>query len=142
MPVTTSLVLATPAAAPEVARRHVLDKLSVETDPSDVHADMSAEAGGFVVVDARSREAYGQGHVPGALSLPHGEIEAQSVAGLSRDDVVVVYCWGPHCNGAARAAVKLAALGYRVKEMIGGIDGWRREGLPVSAGDSSEPAAR
>lgn len=140
MAIATSLVLATPAAAPEVARRHFVDKLGVETDPSDVHADRAAGVGGFVVVDARSREAYRQGHVPGAVSLPHREIDARSAAALPRDDVVVVYCWGPHCNGAARAGAKLAALGYRVKEMIGGIDGWRREGLPVSIGDQREAA--
>ena len=45
-----------------------------------------------------------------------------------------MYCWGPHCNGAARGGLRLAELGYRVKEMIGGIDGWRREGLPVEGG--------
>jgi rhodanese-related sulfurtransferase len=131
----TSAVLGTPAAPPDVAARHFRDKLSLETDPSDVHADMVAGHGGFVVVDTRTRVAYREGHVPGAISLPHQEIDAANVEGISRSDVVVVYCWGPHCNGAAQGAARLAELGYRVKEMIGGIDGWRREGLPVAASD-------
>src|SRR5207245_11627846 len=44
---------------------------------------------------------------------------------------VVVYCWGPACNAATKAAVRLAALGFRVKEMIGGIEYWDREGYGV-----------
>jgi rhodanese-related sulfurtransferase len=43
----------------------------------------------------------------------------------------VVYCAGPHCNGAARAAVRLAALGRPVKLMAGGITGWLDEGFPL-----------
>ena len=39
----------------------------------------------------------------------------------------VVYCAGPHCNGANKGAVRLARLGRPVKEMIGGIVGWRSE---------------
>jgi rhodanese-related sulfurtransferase len=135
MATATSRVLGVEAAAPEVAAGHFLSRLSLETDPADVHADMAAGREGFVLVDARSREAYRERHVPGAVSLPQREIDAGTVAALSHDDVVVVYCWGPHCNGAARGAAKLAALGFRVKEMIGGIDGWRREGLPVATGD-------
>ena len=44
---------------------------------------------------------------------------------------VVTYCWGPGCNGAHRAALKFARLGYPVKEMIGGFEYWAREGLPI-----------
>jgi len=133
MAVQTSLVLDTPAASPDTALRHFGARLALETDPSDVYADMAAGVPGFAVVDVRSRADFRAAHVPGALSLPHREISAAALEslGLSAEDVVVVYCWGPHCNGAVRGAVRLAALGYRVKEMIGGIDGWRRDGLPV-----------
>ena len=43
----------------------------------------------------------------------------------------VVYCWGPGCNGATRAALAFARLGYHVKEMLGGYEYWVREGFPV-----------
>jgi rhodanese-related sulfurtransferase len=43
----------------------------------------------------------------------------------------VVYCAGPHCNGATKAAVRLARLGRPVKEMIGGITGWQDEGFDL-----------
>lgn len=126
-----SRVLGVEAAVPEAAALHFGDRLALETDPSDVHADMAAGVAGFVVVDVRSRDAYAEAHLPGAISLPHAEIGDGVESVVPRDRVAVVYCWGPHCNGAARGALRLARLGYRVKEMIGGIDGWRREGLPV-----------
>jgi hypothetical protein len=42
---------------------------------------------------------------------------------------VVTYCWGPGCNGATRAALEFARLGYPVREMIGGFEYWVREGF-------------
>lgn len=124
-------VLEYPAAAPEEARRHFLARLSVETDPSDVHADLQRGAAGFVLVDARSPVAYAARHLPGALSLPHRTISAQTTAHLRKEDVVVLYCWSPACNAATKGAAKLAALGFRVKEMLGGLEYWVREGYPT-----------
>lgn len=43
----------------------------------------------------------------------------------------IVYCNGPHCNGADKAALKLARLGRPVKKMIGGIEGWKDEGFDL-----------
>jgi rhodanese-related sulfurtransferase len=128
-----SFVLETAAADPQAAQRHFAAKLSVETDPADVHADLERGAPGFRLLDVRSAEHYAQCHIVGAESMPARGINAESVraAGLSTDDVLVVYCWGPGCNGATKAALRLSALGFRVKEMIGGIEYWRREGHPV-----------
>ena len=126
-----SFVLEHPAADPAAANRHFLSKLAVETDPYDVHMDLQRNSPGIVVVDARGAEAYEECHLPGALSLPHRTISADTTAHLEKDRVVVVYCWGPGCNAAAKAAAKLSALGFRVKEMIGGIEYWRKEGHPV-----------
>ncbi|MEP6731287.1 MAG: rhodanese-like domain-containing protein [bacterium] len=129
--VTHSFVLEHPAADPATAQRHFAAKLAVETDPSDVHTDLERAHPGIVVFDVRSKEQYAECHVPGALSLPHRTITAESTAALSRDVVVVVYCWGPACNAACKAAMRFGALGFRVKEMIGGIEYWRREGFSV-----------
>lgn len=116
---------------------HFATKLGVETDPSDVHADMAAGESDFVVVDARDESAFVRAHVPGAIHLPHGAIDKETATHFLPDGkAVVVYCWGPHCNGADKAAVQLAALGYPVKVMIGGIDGWRREELPIEGADA------
>jgi rhodanese-related sulfurtransferase len=127
-----SFVLETPPAAPADAHRHFAAKLTVETDPWDVNADLQRGGGRFVVVDARSAEAYAECHVPGAVSLPHRAITAESAAAALPGSLpVVVYCWGPACNAAAKAAVRLAALGYAVKEMVGGLEYWRHEGHAV-----------
>ena len=135
-----SFVLEHPAAEPDVAERHFLSKLAVETDPADVHEDLRRGHGGIVVVDTRSPQAFALCHVPGAINLPTRTISPETTTSLPRDRVIVTYCWGPGCNGSTKAAARLAALGFRVKEMIGGIGYWRKEGLPVE-GTSPDDAA-
>jgi rhodanese-related sulfurtransferase len=81
----------------------------------------------FVLVDVRGPKLYARGHVPGAVNIPHREMTAERMAQFPQDTAFVVYCAGPHCNGANKAAIRLARLGYRVKEMIGGITGWGDE---------------
>ncbi len=125
-----SFILETPAATVDVAQRHFEAKLAVETDPSDVHTDLTRHKTGFVVADARSPSAYADRRVPGAISLPARGIDEKAVQDL-RSKVVVVYCWAASCNAAAKAAVRLSALGIQVKEMIGGLEAWVREGYPV-----------
>ncbi|MEU5859856.1 MULTISPECIES: rhodanese-like domain-containing protein [unclassified Nonomuraea] len=126
-----SAVTSTPAAPNAAALAHFAARLSFETDVSDVAADLAAGAPGVVVVDSRSRESWDQGHVQGAVHLPTAEI-ATGAAGLIPAGVTVVtYCWGPGCNGATRAALEFARLGYAVKEMLGGFEYWAREGFPV-----------
>ncbi len=50
------------------------------------------------------------------------------------DTLFVTYCAGPHCNGAARGALRLARLGRPVKIMAGGVTGWIDEGFPLEEG--------
>ena len=130
-----SSVAETPTAPPGVARAHFAGRLAVETDPADVHADLSKGVDAFVVVDVRSPEAYAACHVPGALNLPVRQIRAETLDALPEGRLAVVYCWGPGCNGATKAAARLSALGVPVKEMIGGIEYWRREGYAVEGSD-------
>ena len=125
-----SLVLETPAARPEDAARHFLAKLSVETDVSDVMLDRQRGQNGFVLVDARGSQVFEECHIPGALNLPYRRINEnmEELTQLSKEKLIVVYCWGPACNAATKAAARLSALGFSVKEMLGGIEYWRREG--------------
>ncbi|WP_054681028.1 rhodanese-like domain-containing protein [Microbacterium sp. No. 7] len=118
---------------------HFSAKLEHETDPSDVAA---ARAAGerFTLVDVRSAAAFAQGHLPGALHIPHAEIPERAVAEVPAELPVVVYCWGPGCNGSTRGALEFARLGYRVKEMIGGYEYWVREGLRTVTPDGSTRA--
>ena len=122
-----------PAANAE-ALRHFSARLAFETDVSDVAADLAAEASAMLVVDTRSLESWNQGHIPGAIHLPRAQIAQQAAELIDRDKTVVVYCWGPGCNGAQKAAVEFARLGYTVKEMLGGFEYWAREGWAVETG--------
>jgi rhodanese-related sulfurtransferase len=131
-PVTHSFVLEHPAAEPDVAARHFRARLAVETDPSDVHADLERGVRRIFVVDARSPQHYAECHIPDAVNLPHRTITAESTAQLPPDVCLVVYCWGPGCNAATKGAARLSALGFQVKEMIGGLEYWRREGYQVT----------
>jgi rhodanese-related sulfurtransferase len=115
---------------PEIALAHFAGRLAVETDVADVAAALAAGDRDFVIVDARSRESYDAGHLPGALHLPHAAITPEAVEALP-EGLVVAYCWGPSCNGAAKAARRLAELGRPVKEMLGGFEYWRRDRHPV-----------
>lgn len=86
------------------------------------------------VIDARSPEAFARGHIPGALNLPHRAMSAATTAGLDRTALVVTYCDGIGCNASTQGALKMAELGFRVKELIGGLDWWSRDGHPVEGG--------
>jgi rhodanese-related sulfurtransferase len=119
------------STTPADAAAHFARRLAVGTDVSDVHAALESGHPGFVLLDSRSAESWAQGHVPGAVHLPGREVAARAAAELDPAVPVVTYCWGPGCNGATRAALALAGLGFRVREMIGGFEYWAREGLPV-----------
>jgi rhodanese-related sulfurtransferase len=106
-------------------------RLSFQTDVSDVHAALAGGEPGFILVDSRSRAAWDQGHIPGAVHLPTAEIAARAGELLDPAVPVVTYCWGPGCNGATRAALAFAVAGYPVREMIGGVEYWVREGFPL-----------
>jgi len=128
----TSLVREVPAAPSDIALEHFSRRLSFETDCSDVHASQQAGSVDFVLVDVRGPLAYERGHVPGAINLPTRTLTTQALAAYPKATLFVVYCAGPHCNGANKAAVRLATLGYPVKEMIGGIMGWLDEGFRLT----------
>lgn len=128
---TASPVTAIPAAAPSVALEHFQNLLAFEADCWDVHAALAGGHPDFVLLDVRSPESYAAGHVSGAVNLPHARIVDRNLEAFPADALFVVYCNGPHCNGADRAAVRLAGLGRRVKKMIGGIEGWKDEGFSL-----------
>ena len=130
--IATNEVTAVPAAPPDDAFEHFSGLLGYETDCWDVHASPIGE--GFVVLDVRSPELFEQGHVPGAVNLPHRRIVERNLSPFPEGVLFVVYCAGPHCNGADKAAMRLAALGRPVKKMIGGIEGWKDEGFELATG--------
>lgn len=124
-------VIAVPAAPSPQAEAHFAASFTFETDCWDMHEALSDREPGFVLLDVRSPEMFAKGHVPGAISLPHGKIIGSRMAAWPADTLFVTYCAGPHCNGAARGALRLARLGRPVKIMAGGVTGWLDEGFEL-----------
>jgi rhodanese-related sulfurtransferase len=109
---------------------HYRRKLEFEIDSWDLK--VAREAGEpITVIDARARQAFAREHIPGAISLPHPEMTLETTAAIPRNTVVVTYCDGIGCNASTKGALKMAELGFRTKELIGGLDWWKRDGHPT-----------
>lgn len=128
----SSAVTRVPPAPSDAARAHFAAEFTFETDCWDVHDALTTEPD-FVLLDVRSPTLFARGHVPGAINLPHGKIIASKMAAWPIE-IFVTYCAGPHCNGAARGALRLAELGRPVKIMAGGVTGWLDEGFKLVTG--------
>jgi rhodanese-related sulfurtransferase len=142
-PMETSMPSSVAEIAPAdsaAALAHFESAFRFETDCWDVHDAMSNGRQDFVLVDVRSHDLYATGHVPGAVSIPHRKLIEGTLSRYPRDTIFVVYCAGPHCNGAHRGAVRLARLGRPVKLMIGGMTGWLDEGFRTESGPVSSAA--
>lgn len=126
-----SIVTEVPAASAEAALAHFEAWLQFETDCWDVHSVLGTPQQDFVLLDVRGTESYQRGHLPGAIDLAHRKIIGSKLAEYPADTLFVTYCAGPHCNGAARAAIRLVKLGRSVKIMPGGITGWLDEGFEL-----------
>ncbi|NTE85733.1 rhodanese-like domain-containing protein [Agrobacterium rubi] len=126
-----------PAAPSQVVIDHVSQRLSLETDCADVCASMKKGEQDFVLLHVvGSAETFARKHIPGAIHLRHADMTEARMAQWPDDTLFVVYCAGPHCNGADQAALKLARLGRPVKIMIGGITGWEDEGFAFASEQS------
>ena len=132
LPAETLDVIGIPAAEPSEALAYFERLLSFETDCWDVYTALATSNPGFVLLDVRAPENFATGHVPGAINLPHRRINERNLAEYPADALFVVYCAGPHCNGADKAAARLAQLGRIVKKMIGGVEGWKDEGFALA----------
>jgi rhodanese-related sulfurtransferase len=130
---TKSAVTAIPAADPPQAEAHFASLLAYETDCWDVHQALGTGEPDFVLLDVRSPESFREGHIPGAVNLPHGKLVERNLQQYAPETLFVVYCAGPHCNGADRGARRIASLGRLVKKMIGGIEGWKDDGFSLTS---------
>ena len=115
--------------------RHYEEKLSYETDSWDLNAAIQ-NGEKIVVIDARSPEAFAEEHIPGAINLPHRTMNQETTSHFNRNVLYVTYCDGIGCNASTKGALKMAQLGFRVKELIGGLDWWKRDGYPTETSDA------
>lgn len=88
---------------------------------------------GLVVWDVRPAPEFEAGHVPGAVSVPPGEVRRR-LRSVPKDAEVVAYCRGPYCVYADDAVRELRAKGRRALRLEEGFPEWRRAGLPVAVG--------
>ena len=107
--------------------KHYEDKLAYEMDSWDLYDNMQ-RGERIVVIDARSKEAFTKEHIPNALNFPHREMSKESIEKLDKDTLYICYCDGIGCNASTKGALNLAKLGFRTKELIGGLDWWKRDG--------------
>ena len=112
---------------------HYENKLAFETDSWDVKTALAAK-GNIVVIDTRSPEAYQQEHIPGAINIPHRKMNPDTTRNIDKSALVVTYCDGIGCNGSTKGALNMTRLGFRVKELIGGLDWWKRDGHNTDCG--------
>jgi rhodanese-related sulfurtransferase len=110
--------------------KHYSSKLAYEIDPWDLKVALE-DGERITIVDARSPQAFASEHIPGALSLPHRTMNEATTAKLDKAALVVTYCDGIGCNASTKGALQMTRLGFRVKELIGGLDWWKRDGHPT-----------
>ena len=119
--------------------RHYSSKLAYEIDSWDLKVALEGSER-VVVIDARSEQAYAAEHIPGSISLPHRTMNEDTTAALDRSALVVTYCDGIGCNASTKGALNMTRLGFRVKELMGGLDWWKRDGHPTE-GERTAPGS-
>jgi rhodanese-related sulfurtransferase len=111
-------------------------KLAYEMDPSDLY-DAFEKSTEYVAVDTRQPFGFEKEHIPTAINLPHREITEESIKDLDKSKTYVCYCDGIGCNASTKGALKFTKLGFKVKELIGGIEWWKFDGY---ATEGNNPA--
>ena len=107
--------------------KHYSDKLEYETDAWDLKAALD-KGEKIIVVDARSPQSYQEEHIPGAVNIPHRTMNEESTRQFDRSALYVVYCDGIGCNASTKGSLNLSRLGFRVKELMGGLVWWKQDG--------------
>ena len=103
------------------------NKLAYEMDPSDLFAALE-NGESIVAIDTRQPFGYEKEHIPTAINLPHRSMTAESTQQLDKTITYVCYCDGIGCNASTKGALKMAKLGFKVKELMGGIEWWKFDG--------------
>jgi rhodanese-related sulfurtransferase len=116
------------------------NKLAFEMDPSDLYEAMK-NGERVKPLDARKSFAFEKEHIPGAMNFPHREMNEESTKHLDKTILYVVYCDGIGCNASTKGSLNMARLGFKVKELIGGIEWWKfdgygTEGITATVGES------
>ncbi|MBT9539128.1 rhodanese-like domain-containing protein [Thiobacillus sp.] len=120
--------------------KHYSDKLAYEIDSWDLKVALE-NSESVIVIDTRSPQAYAAEHIPGAVSIPHRTMDAATTAGFDKASLIVTYCDGIGCNASTKGALNMTRLGFKVRELIGGLDWWKRDGHPTEGKSAGTPAS-
>jgi rhodanese-related sulfurtransferase len=121
----------------EAQIRYYENKLAFELDASDVYSALQ-KGEKIVVIDTRNTSKYAREHIPGAVNIPHWNINEETTQHLDKEFLYITYCDGIGCNASTQGALRLARLGFKVKEMIGGIVWWNRGGFGTEGTHSTQ----
>lgn len=102
-------------------------KLKYEIDSWDL-AESVKNGENVIALDTRSAESFEKEHIPGAINIPHRTMSQESTLHLDKNALYITYCNGIGCNGSTKGALRMLQLGFRVKELLGGLDWWKRDG--------------
>jgi len=112
------------------------EKLRYETDSWDL-SEALKRGDKVIVLDTRSPEAYDYEHIQDAKSFPHRTMNSETTAHLDKSYTYVTYCDGVGCNASTKGALQMAQLGFTVRELLGGIEWWRRDGYATEGKNAS-----
>jgi rhodanese-related sulfurtransferase len=113
---------------PVQAKEFFQEKMDFTTGPMEVSQQIREKAD-IAIIDVRAQADYHAGHVPGAMNLPKERWD--TLEGLDRDRLNILYCYSQTCHLAAQAALEFASQGYSVMEMEGGFKAWKENDLKV-----------
>ena len=112
-------------------------KLKYETDSWDLYEAVN-KGENIMIIDARSKEAYETEHIPGAVNIPHRTMTNENLKDLDKNTLYVTYCDGIGCNASTKGALNMTKLGFKVKELMGGLDWWKRDGYETEGTGAEE----
>jgi rhodanese-related sulfurtransferase len=116
------------------------NKLDFEIDSFDLFSALK-NGGNFIPLDTRKSSVYEKEHIPGAINLHHRDMDENSTKNLDKTKIYVCYCNGIGCDGSTRGALNMAKLGFKVKELTGGIEWWLYDGYSTEGTEKSEGEA-
>jgi rhodanese-related sulfurtransferase len=115
------------------------NKLDFEMDPSDLFSALE-KGEDIIALDTRKAEAYEREHIPGAINVWQREMNEKTTSHLDKSKLYACYCDGIGCNGSTRGALNMTRLGFKVKEVIGGIEWWKFDGYATEGTHSLKGA--
>ena len=116
---------------------HYATKLAYEIDSWDLDVARTS-SDNVVIIDARPFDAFEREHIPGAVNIPHRLMNTETTEQLDKKALIVTYCDGIGCNASTKGALRMVELGFQVKELIGGLDWWKRDGHPTHGSAQAE----